>query len=494
MAFVDQATLDNFNTLGDILQWARVTGDPGDVATLRGAFLKAVGATEDMPPRILGVVDDQAFERVTAAVKMISGDPDHPTETLPTLAQMGALSSVGHACRLKTGLLASLPAAAAPPVHAASAASPGGLAFPPCKVKLSLCVRQADETEVPVISEGLVSAGHARWERLFGNGKRPKPDQEATIAQLSGLHYLLVSGQVPTVDFAVWGPHGNRIERKLRLSGSVFAPDGSLRTIEISGPPTIGIWLASWEVFATASVLLNIFDLGALLDYREHILRMHTRYGPQVWLLLYQTDTRFRSEHLLRVKWKLADDHEKAVSAGGTTPFEKDRPWNLALMEGTADANWWFQEFTEPAMMILARTANLQSLVSDEAPVASNKEPGVVDSAETAFHSKGPGRLPPPPPKTTVKKQQKQDQSRISEGHYTHNRRGTKLCESFQTGACGNALRNNLCPKDRTTMHQCNKCLSPAHGGAQCNSSATPRSLKKSSGGKGKGKGSKSHY
>ena len=498
MAFIDQNTLDTFNTLGDVLQWARVTGDPGDVSTLRGAFLQAAGATEDLPPRILGVVDDQTFERVAGAVKMISGNADAPVETLPTLAQMGSLSSVGHACRLKAGLLASLPAAAAPLVHAAPAASTGGVAVPPCKVKLSLCVRQADETEVPLISEGLISAGHARWERLFGSGKRPKPDQEATMAQLSGLHYLLESGQVPTVDFAVWGPHGSRIERKLRLSGSVFAPDGSLRTIEIAGPPTIGIWLASWEVFTTAAVILNIFDLGALIDYREHIVRLHTRYGPQVWLLLYQTDTRFRSEHMLRVKRKLADDHETAVSAGRTTPFEKDRPWNLALIEGTADPTWWFNEFTEPAMMILARTANIQSLVSDEAPVASSGDPGVVDSAESAFHHKGDaGRQLPPPPRTTVRKQLKkqQDMSRISEGRYTYNRAGNKLCEAFQTGACGNAIHGNYCPKDRSSVHQCSRCLSQTHGGAQCTSSNAPKQRPPTRGwGKGKGKGSKSQY
>ena len=318
------------------------------------------------------------------------------------------------------------------------------------------------------------------------------------MAQLSGLHYLLETGQVPTVDFAVWGPHGNRIERKLRLSGSVFSSDGSLRTIEIAGPPTIAIWLASWEVFATAAILLDIMDLGTLMAYKDHIMRMHNRYGPTVWLLLYQTDTRFRAEHILRWRRKLADAHVLAANAGGTTQFDTNRPWNQSMIEGIEDSKWWFVEFTEPAMMILARTANIQALVSNEAPVSSAWDNVVVDEASTSFRPQGKGHSMPQqwPIDNKRKRDIKGDMSKISDGAYTNNRSGTKLCAAFQTGACGASVGDHLCPSDRTSKHQCNKCLGMGHGGARCSSGSAPRhKADKGQGksGKGKSKG-KSHY
>ena len=118
--------------------------------------------------------------------------------------------------------------------------------------------------------------------------------------------------------------------------------------------------------------MLDIFDLGTMISYKEHIIRLHSRYGPQVWLLLYQADTRFRGEHLLRIRRRLADAHGQAVAAGGTTPFDKNRPWSFVLASGLADRDWWHLEFGESAVMLVARTANMQSLVSGDAPVNSS--------------------------------------------------------------------------------------------------------------------------
>ena len=134
MAFVEKNTLGGFNTLADVMHWANVTGTSGDRSTLLGAFLSSAGAAMDTPPRILGVISDANFERVAAAVKLVTGAQDALVETPPNLVQMGALTSLGLACRLKTGLLASLPAAPPPPNNAVSTAFAGGGQCPPCKV------------------------------------------------------------------------------------------------------------------------------------------------------------------------------------------------------------------------------------------------------------------------------------------------------------------------------------------------------------------------
>ena len=69
MALVDQTTLDGFNTLADVMNWANVTGTSGDRSTLLGAFLFSAGAAMDTPPRILGVVSEANFERVARALR-----------------------------------------------------------------------------------------------------------------------------------------------------------------------------------------------------------------------------------------------------------------------------------------------------------------------------------------------------------------------------------------------------------------------------------------
>ena len=73
------------------------------------------------------------------------------------------------------------------------------------------------------------------------------------------------------------------------------------------------------------------------------------------------------------------------------------------------------------------------------------------------------------------------------QGHYNMddrglnltNRRGTKICEKFQTGECQG--RGNVCPLDPTKSHQCAKCLQYGHGAKDCTSEK----------GKGRGKGKK---
>ena len=84
MAFIDQATLDGFNTRADVTVWAKIIGDPGDRSTLLGAFLFAAGAAMDTLPHILGVVSEGDFNRVADAVVLVSGGADAPVRTPPT--------------------------------------------------------------------------------------------------------------------------------------------------------------------------------------------------------------------------------------------------------------------------------------------------------------------------------------------------------------------------------------------------------------------------
>ena len=502
-AFMTQQELDALLTLGQVMDYAQIpAGDPADPSNLRGAFLAATGATETALPRIFGVIPEDVFDGVINAITIAAAPPVANTPAAPpvppNLFQRGNLITVGLICRLKTGLLDSLvaqlaaaggtPAPVLPP-------QPNALVPATSKIKLGLVARQGDDTEVTIVGDAVMSAGTARWEHIFGVGKRPNPDAEATDTQITCLKFMVDAGQAPTVDFALWGPHGHRMERKFRLSGVVFDKDGHLRTVEIAGPPTLAVWLLSWEVFVTACVMLNIFDLGTLLAYKTLILTLHSRYGPQVWLLLYQADTRFRQEHLVRTKRRLAFDHEKAVAASGTTAYDKDRPWDLAMSEGTEDKSWWNHEFTEPAVMLLARTANMDSIISNDAPVQAAASQGIFAGVAAPYdhghmdHSGGGAGNG-----GKKRKADSTDLSTLSGGEYTANRKGSQLCPDFQTGACGPTVGRGVCPKDRTMRHQCALCLDEKHGKHRCTSTAKapyrrPPPSGKGQKGKGKGKG-----
>ena len=55
-AIITQDELDALRTLGDVLDWAQVTGDPAVGDNLRGAFLAATGSRESSLPRLFGVI------------------------------------------------------------------------------------------------------------------------------------------------------------------------------------------------------------------------------------------------------------------------------------------------------------------------------------------------------------------------------------------------------------------------------------------------------
>ena len=214
MAFIPQGEIDAALTMGQVLDWAGVSGDGASQSTARGAFLSATGATEATLPRLFGVIPDEEFNLVIGAIRIRAGGEDEsPEYRAQTLMERAALISVGVFCRRKTGLFDPIPL---PPLApSASTAIPASSQTLARKVKLSYIIRQGDDTEVDMLAESLIRKGYARWETLFGVGSRPSPDSEVTDSQLTAMHYLVHTENNLYVDFALWGPHGLRLERKL---------------------------------------------------------------------------------------------------------------------------------------------------------------------------------------------------------------------------------------------------------------------------------------
>ena len=92
------------------------------------------------------------------------------------------------------------------------------VALLPSRLKLSLILQQAVETQIDILDEAYMIAGYGRWEATFGLRSRPSPDADVTLDQLTAVDYLYRSGVIPYCDFAIWGPYG-----RASLQQRVFA-------------------------------------------------------------------------------------------------------------------------------------------------------------------------------------------------------------------------------------------------------------------------------
>ena len=351
------------------------------------------------------------------------------------------------------------------------------------KLKLKDLVDQVTEDECDVMTEKNVAECYARYETLMGEDEKPAYDEDPTLEQLSAVGYLLRAGINPYVDFGVFGPHGHRILKKIKLSGSKFNNNGELMRIEINGPATYPMWCASWQVYANCLLMHDAVDLGKLVAYKRKMDTYYQKFGDQAWALQYQTDVRTRHEHFGRLKregfvsynhaW---DEHvksgrfpsEEAAIATFKHAFHPDRPWDYVFAAALKDTQWWLDELELP--LIHHSKKSIAEEVDGDAPIngrQSGKGGGLKRNLTSA--------APPPDPNgysagTRVKKPREpvQKQHNVKDGQYTTSRNGTKLCWGFNAGTCLQADGQHRCAKNPQFLHICSKCLQPKHTALQC--------------------------
>ena len=195
-------------------------------------------------------------------------------------------------------------------------------------VPLKHVVSQGSEETVPKISAEEMTKHWDRFSLVYG--RDPRPEEECTADQLTGVDTLLKRDIAPYVDFRIWGPNHHRLLKKLRNTGLQLHVGGVLRHIEISGPPDFTSWSECYSLLTTALVGFDAVGLGPLLDYCRLIGRYATRYGSLTWPLLYQCDVRCRLEHMERLRRVLERNSAAATARGQArvVHFDKDRPWD----------------------------------------------------------------------------------------------------------------------------------------------------------------------
>lgn len=330
-------------------------------------------------------------------------------------------------------------------------------------------INQVDDEEVDQLDAQTVAAAYKAYKNQLGD--YPPDDEELSAEQLTTLSALYKSGRAPYVDMAIWGPFQLRIQNKIRLKGMRFSSSGEMVPVELYGPADYESWRECFMVFRTGSVMLEQITPSRLDGYEKVIRHYHDRYGKLCWRIIYQADVRARMEHVERLRRRGQEGYDRARQAGLTHEFDPLKPWEWVYLELIADFSYWQKELVEPCMLLLAKSAHLNQLVKDDAPVDR--------AAVTASTSSPSAPKPPPPPAVNrpAKRQRGPDvrEHRLGDdGLYTHNRRGAELCKLFQTGECKE--------KDSNVRSACRRCTAPINA---------PWMLPKRPEHKGKGKNKK---
>ena len=492
MATVDPtaAELAAMATVVEVATWCDMEGDCADENTVAGSMLKVIGAKVNTKPRTLSVVKAEDFQTVIANWRIPDGAGGNRA---PTLVEAGQASLFIRLCHLVGGKGRTLQEMEAA-MHAGKASAPPPPPVVPKagrKFKMSTVALQGDETEVPMVNESDLVAMYLEYEKVYGAGVRPPKDHEPTIEQVSAVVHLLQAGLPPYMDFALFGPFGHRLERKVRLSGLSIGRDGTLKQVELQGPPNIGSWMASYGVLSTILVMTKTVDLGILQRYRSHIERLHDRYSEKIWAILYQAESRCRLELMDRLRRESAAESDAIVRAGGVSTYDASRPWNGAWLKAANHESFWREEVIEPAMLILTKVAGLNDMVEGDAAVKGASVP--QNPRDTQM---GPSRMATTPASSVQPRTRKENRSgrihQVEEGKYTKNRTGYRLCDGFQTGDCQQTSNGIWCPQQWDVVHQCSKCLGN-HPAKSCHHKdlQVPGFVKKAEKGKGRGKSKK---
>lgn len=241
-------TEDEANAITDLAKAFDWAGVSADVRTTLGAALGGPTLIRD-----IAFIPRGDWDNVITRLKGLGaavGDGDPPEREL-TVVDKSRLESFRRVCFRRVGATPDTPGTPAPPAPAATGGPPAPLATnsPSRKLKLSAVVDQTLEAEVNMLTNDEVDAMYREYKQTYGDV--PSPEAEPTVDQLSAVKMLIASKVAPYVDFAVFGPHGLRLLRKLTFSSFAMNASGEWQRRELPGPPSYEGWFEIFRVFRT---------------------------------------------------------------------------------------------------------------------------------------------------------------------------------------------------------------------------------------------------
>ena len=386
-----------------------------DAAASEGAALP--------PPRSLTILEKTQLGLFYNAVRSKFGMPPvdvvgEQTETPPTALQTSGMAAGGPVLPLN-------------PLH---------------KIKLSSVLDQVSDAEVQLLSPEVILDKRNNYRIITGGD--PLEQCNFTDAQLSALSQRVAGGGVPYADFAVWGPYGSRIEKRMRFRSSYLDTGGQWKSIEVPGPSSFSVWEECWCVFEAACIADGIATQATLAMYAAEFKSRVRDFGSSCWQLCVEADVIARSEQFVH-------EHARQLAAHREKPdgssFNPDRPWESVIRAVALDRSFWDRQLEKPALR-----RELQG---------GPRVPAFQAEAEHEPPAKRAAPPSKPPPgkkrKGEGKGQGKQDQRR-KDGRYYRGRNGLELCFGWGRSDSG---CSEPCSQNR--LHACEWCRQP-HRSIRC--------------------------
>lgn len=246
MARVVEATatkLRTMNTLHDFLTWARIKGDRVCTAGKAGSPPQLLGADTETDIAEIGTVSVEYFDTALAgwsqnALVIYAGDHNRDVDSTPI--DCGRARAFHRAARIwacSYWSAADIARWELQQVQATSSASASsGLqtaaALPVVRtIKLSEVADVTKSIDVQLMDRKAVHIAWALYKKLM-HEPPPPPEQEPTAEQLSALADLLANDSC-YVELSIWGRHGIRIRKAMRLTGMILGPRGELIPCEV---------------------------------------------------------------------------------------------------------------------------------------------------------------------------------------------------------------------------------------------------------------------
>ena len=436
--------LAQIQVLQDALDWAGVQGDLSTMLT------ETMGTLERV--REVPLITRPIWDAKVQALQ-VPGDPEPgqfgPPPLRPlTPVEQARIESFRRVCHLRVGREPDNPGDGnvLPPVGGAlpfpGMGGPGaamGLPFQtplPAstrKLKLSAILDPTLEAEVQGLSPQEQTQMYETYRQKFGDfpdsSCDPSPDQLAALSQ------VIAAGAVPFACFTIFGPHGQRLLRRMTFTGfHLNIATGEWARREQAGPSSYHEWYKCWRVYRTAMLLLQAADAERLDNYSEMIRQQVTQFGDEAWFLVAKADARMRSEHLDRLRRQLRINPEYG--------FTENSPWSACYAMATKDHQFWTQELSTPATLFLSRNKRLDA--------AKDEKDGPDSPSKKPRQSNRPAR----------RGYQGEDKSeKDDQGLFIKNRKGIEVCRNYNANRCGSSAAQGRCKQKRS--HQCNKCLGP---------------------------------
>ena len=197
----------------------------------------------------------------------------------------------------------------------------------------------------PKLSKDSLAEARKRYVKQFRRG--PDPEERPSNDQLSALRTKICTGEPPCVDFAIFGPHGKRLQKAKRQKAMIWC-DGHFVTRNLEGPVSVDDWVRSWRVFRTAMIMLEGASVGTLDAYEKGVVGLAAMY-PTCWGIISVADDLCRQE-----KWELIKDEFDMEQPRG---YDPQWPWDHVILESawgnpkSVLAHWWRTRVEHPASL-----------------------------------------------------------------------------------------------------------------------------------------------